>query len=72
MLVYHYDGSDDDELIIPSRGYTLTGTPFDGYNKLTTFPDRFECELDEDSNFTSMFVVPDEHLGKPHEEKMAH
>lgn len=58
MLVYHYDGSDDG-LIIPVWGYTLTGTPFDSYNKFTTFPDRFDSELDEESNFTSMFVVPD-------------
>lgn len=58
MLVYHYEESDEG-LVVPVRGYTLTGTPFNDYDKWTTFPDRFDSEIDEDSKFTSMFVVPD-------------
>lgn len=57
MLVYDCEESDEG-LVIPVWGYTLTGTPFNDYDKRTTFPDRFECEIDEDSKFTSMFVGP--------------
>lgn len=71
MLVYHYEESDEG-LVIPVWGYTLTGTPFNDYDKWTTFPDRFDSEIDEESKFTSMFVVPDSHMGKTHDYKLAH
>lgn len=57
MLVYDFEESDEG-LVIPAKGYTLTGTPFNDDDKWTTFPDRFESEIDEESKFTSMFVGP--------------
>jgi len=71
MFVYHYEVTEEG-LIYPVRGYTLTGTPFNDGDKWTTFPDRFDIEIDEESKFTSMFVVPDSHMGKTHDYKPVH